>query len=129
MTIGEIAARTNISTDTLRYYERIGLIPKVPRKANRIRNYGEYHVQYIAFIQLLKTMGLSLDNIINYMQLAKLGKTTDIQRKNILKETRISLLQKIADLQNMVHQAECQISNYDNYLLPTTNNLVHNYGC
>ena len=42
MTIREIAAKTNMSTDTLRYYERIGLLPPVPRNAAGIRNYDEY---------------------------------------------------------------------------------------
>ena len=47
MTIREIAAKTNMSTDTLRYYERIGLLPPVPRNAAGIRNYDEYFVNFI----------------------------------------------------------------------------------
>ena len=51
MTIREIAAKTNMSTDTLRYYERIGLLPPVPRNAAGIRNYDEYFVNFINFIK------------------------------------------------------------------------------
>lgn len=54
MTIREIAAKTNMSTDTLRYYERIGLLPPVPRNAAGIRNYDEYFVNFINFIKKLK---------------------------------------------------------------------------
>ena len=51
MTIREIAAKTNMSTDTLRYYERIGLLPPVPRNAAGIRNYDEYFVKFYQFYQ------------------------------------------------------------------------------
>lgn len=51
MTIREVAAKTNMSTDTLRYYERIGLLPPVPRNAAGIRNYDEYFVNFINFIK------------------------------------------------------------------------------
>ena len=65
MTIREIAAKTNMSTDTLRYYERIGLLPPVPRNAAGIRNYDEYFVNFINFIKKPKASGMSLEHIID----------------------------------------------------------------
>lgn len=73
MTIREIAAKTNMSTDTLRYYERIGLLPPVPRNAAGIRNYDEYFVNFINFIKKLKASGMSLEHIIDYIRLAEMG--------------------------------------------------------
>lgn len=70
MTIREVAAKTNMSTDTLRYYERIGLLPPVPRNAAGIRTYDEYFVDFINFIKKLKASGMSLEHIIDYIQLA-----------------------------------------------------------
>ena len=74
MTIREVAAKTNMSTDTLRYYERIGLLPPVPRNAAGIRTYDEYFVDFINFIKNLKASGMSLEHIIDYIQLAKKGR-------------------------------------------------------
>ena len=54
MTIKEIAARTGVSADTLRYYERMGIIPAVPRTSGGVRNYDENFVEWVAFIQTLK---------------------------------------------------------------------------
>lgn len=50
MTIKEIAARTGVSADTLRYYERMGIIPAVPRTSGGVRNYDENFVEWVAFI-------------------------------------------------------------------------------
>ena len=66
MTIKEIAARTGVSADTLRYYERMGIIPAVPRTSGGVRNYDENFVEWVAFIQTLKGAGMSLEAIADY---------------------------------------------------------------
>lgn len=66
-----MAEKTNMSADALRYYERIGLLPSVPRNAAGVRVYDEYFVQWIDFIKKLKASGMSLESIIDYIQLAK----------------------------------------------------------
>ena len=81
MTIKEIAARTGVSADTLRYYERMGIIPAVPRTSGGVRNYDENFVEWVAFIQTLKGAGMSLEAIADYINLAKLGEQTCQQRK------------------------------------------------
>lgn len=88
MTIREVAAKTNMSTDTLRYYERIGLLPPVPRNAAGIRNYDEYFVNFINFIKKLKASGMSLEHIIDYIRLAEMGDATIQERKKLLAEAR-----------------------------------------
>lgn len=81
MTIKEIAARTGVSADTLRYYERMGIIPAVPRTSGGVRNYDENFVEWVAFIQTLKGAGMSLEAIADYINLARLGEQTCQQRK------------------------------------------------
>lgn len=110
MTIREIAAKTNMSTDTLRYYERIGLLPPVPRNAAGIRNYDEYFVNFINFIKKLKASGMSLEHIIDYIRLA---------------EAREMLLDKINSLQLVAELADYQLRNYENLLQPETYALLN----
>ena len=81
MTIKEIAARTGVSADTLRYYERMGIIPAVPRTSGGVRNYDENFVEWVAFIQTLKGAGMSLEAIADYINLAKLGEQTCSAKK------------------------------------------------
>ena len=127
MTIREIAAKTNMSTDTLRYYERIGLLPPVPRNAAGIRNYDEYFVHFINFIKKLKASGMSLEHIIDYIRLAEMGDATIQERKKLLAEARETLLDKINSLQLVAELADYQLRNYENLLQPETYALLNRH--
>lgn len=127
MTIREIAAKTNMSTDTLRYYERIGLLPSVPRNAAGIRNYDEYFVNFINFIKKLKASGMSLEHIIDYIRLAEMGDATIQERKKLLAEARETLLDKINSLQLVAELADYQLRNYENLLQPETYALLNRH--
>ena len=127
MTIREIAAKTNMSTDTLRYYERIGLLPPVPRNAAGIRNYDEYFVNFINFIKKLKASGMSLEHIIDYIRLADMGDATIQERKKLLAEARETLLDKINSLQLVAELADYQLRNYENLLQPETYALLNRH--
>ena len=127
MTIREIAAKTNMSTDTLRYYERIGLLPPVPRNAAGIRNYDEYFVNFINFIKKLKSSGMSLEHIIDYIRLAEMGDATIQERKKLLAEARETLLDKINSLQLVAELADYQLRNYENLLQPETYALLNRH--
>lgn len=127
MTIREIAAKTNMSTDTLRYYERIGLLPPVPRNAAGIRNYDEYFVNFINFIKKLKASGMSLEHIIDYIRLAEMGDAPIQERKKLLAEARETLLDKINSLQLVAELADYQLRNYENLLQPETYALLNRH--
>ena len=127
MTIREIAAKTNMSTDTLRYYERIGLLPPVPRNAAGIRNYDEYFVNFINFIKKLKASGMSLEHIIDYIRLAEMGDATIQERKKLLAEARETLLDKINSLQLVAELADYQLRNYETLLQPETYALLNRH--
>lgn len=127
MTIREIAAKTNMSTDTLRYYERIGLLPPVPRNAAGIRNYDEYFVNFINFIKKLKASGMSLEHIIDYIRLAEMGDATIQERKKLLAEARETLDDKINSLQLVAELADYQLRNYENLLQPETYALLNRH--
>lgn len=127
MTIREVSAKTNMSTDTLRYYERIGLLPPVPRNAAGIRNYDEYFVNFINFIKKLKASGMSLEHIIDYIRLAEMGDATIQERKKLLAEARETLLDKINSLQLVAELADYQLRNYENLLQPETYALLNRH--
>lgn len=119
--------KTNMSTDTLRYYGRIGLLPPVPRNAAGIRNYDEYFVNFINFIKKLKASGMSLEHIIDYIRLAEMGDATIQERKKLLAEARETLLDKINSLQLVAELADYQLRNYENLLQPETYALLNRH--
>lgn len=75
LTIGELARRAALTTNTLRYYEAQGLLPPVPRTEAGYRVYGEEAVARLAFIQQAKAVGLSLDEIREILTLAGSGRS------------------------------------------------------
>ena len=127
MTIKEVAKKTGVSADTLRYYERIGLLPAVPRKPNGIRDYDEFYLHWIAFIQDLKSVGMSLEAILDYISLAKLGEVSRKERKQLLMEVQHILLDKIKALYTMVEKNNYHLEHYDDVLLPKTNKLMYRF--
>ncbi|MCD8163942.1 MAG: MerR family transcriptional regulator [Synergistaceae bacterium] len=127
MTISEAAERTGLSEDTLRYYERIGLIPPVPRTESELRAYSGEMIEWINFIQQFKEIGMPLEAILNYVKLAMLGSGTRQERKVILLETRRSLMRKIDHLYSCLKQADYQLKNYDSRLLPETESAVERW--
>jgi MerR family transcriptional regulator, aldehyde-responsive regulator len=84
MRIGEVSEKYEISPDTLRYYERIGLLPSVNRTDIGIRDYGELDLRRVSFIKCMRSAGLSIDVLIEYVGLVQQGDRTTETRKEIL---------------------------------------------
>ena len=82
MTIAEVGKKYNLTPDTLRYYERIGLISGVPRNHNGIRNYDNRTCDRIEFIKCMRNAGVEIEILIEYIKLFEKGKSTD--RKSVV---------------------------------------------
>ncbi len=114
MKIAEVSEKYGLSLDTLRYYERIGLIPTVNRTSNGIRDYNDADIQRVEFIKCMRNAGLPIDVLIDYVSLVQQGDSTMQARMDILKEQRALLAQKIADLQNTLSLLDHKIEYYEN---------------
>jgi DNA-binding transcriptional MerR regulator len=99
MKIAEVSERYAISADTLRYYERIGLIPPVNRNGSGIRDYDDIDLRRVEFIKCMRSAGLPIEALIEYVALVQQGDQTIEARKEILREQREQLTVKIKDLQ------------------------------
>jgi DNA-binding transcriptional MerR regulator len=117
MTIAEVAERYGLSTDTLRYYERIGLLAPVPRTKGGIRDYGEIDLMVVGFVKCMRSAGIPVESLIEYMALLQQGETTREIRKAILQEQRKLLAIRIAELQDTMDKLDFKIANYDTVIL------------
>lgn len=90
MTIKEVCETLDITADTLRYYEKIGIIPKIPRNKNGIREFDTNSIDWIKFIKCMRKAGLSIEVLIEYVNLFQQGSDTSAARKNILIEQKKS---------------------------------------
>lgn len=113
MTISEVSEKYGLSVDTLRYYERIGLIPRVARKANGVRNYSQEDCQQIEFIKCMRGAGMPVDALIQYFELFRQGEETVRQRRQMLVDQQKVLLQKRQELDETLQRLEYKIAWYD----------------
>lgn len=113
MTIAEVSKRYDISADTLRYYERIGLIPPVPRKPNGIRDYDEESCQWVGLMKCMRKAGVQIEALIEYVELFRQGDETINARKDILVEQKRRLVQKMDDMQETLERLNYKIERYE----------------
>ena len=99
MTIKEVSEKYDISADTLRYYERIGMIPEVTRNANGIRNYQKSDLGWVELAICMRSAGLPVEALIEYVKLFQKGDSTFAARLQLLQEQREKLEEQKAQLQ------------------------------
>lgn len=113
MTIAEASRKYGLSPDTLRYYERIGLLPPVPRNKSGIRDYDEESCRWIELMRCMRKAGVQIEALIEYVALYRQGADTAEARKNILIEQRERLLERMADMQQSLDRLNQKIQNYE----------------
>ena len=113
MTIAEASRKYGLSPDTLRYYERIGLIPPVPRNKSGIRDYDGESCRWIELMRCMRKAGVQIEALIEYVALYRQGADTAEARKNILIEQRERLLERMADMQQSLDRLNQKIEQYD----------------
>jgi DNA-binding transcriptional MerR regulator len=124
MKIAEVSDRYGISVDTLRYYERVGLFPPVHRTNNGIRDYDQLDIKRVEFIKCMRSAGLPVEVLIEYVRLYQQGDRTIEARKEILKEQREILAVKLADLQKTLELLDHKIDVYEKAILQREKELV-----
>jgi len=112
MLIAEVSEKYKIPEDTLRYYERIGLLPPVHRKKGGVRDYQEEDCAWVEFVRCMRNAGLTIEVLIEYLRLFQEGESTVLARKALLMEQRELLRQKIDDMQKTVERLDYKIENY-----------------
>ena len=101
MLIGELSTRTGVNIETIRYYERIGLIPAPPRKNGRRRIYDESHVRRLRFVRRSRGLGFALDDIRTLLALADRGEQACSETKEMTVRHLADVRGKIASLRKL----------------------------
>lgn len=112
MKINEVSKLYDISADTLRYYERIGLVPPVTRNESGIRDYSETDCNWVQFAKCMRAAGISVESLIEYVALFTQGDATRAARKEILIEERAKLLERMQQMQATLDKLNNKIDNY-----------------
>lgn len=113
MTIREVSEKYDISQDTLRYYERIGLIPVVNRTKGGMRDYTEESCAWIELAKCMRAAGIPIEALIEYCALTQQGDETIVARKELLVEERKKLLEKMEDMKKTMNKLNYKIDIYE----------------
>ncbi len=117
MKIQEVSEKFGISTDTLRYYERVGLIPSVNRTGSGIRDYSELDIRRVEFVKCMRGASLPIEVLIEYMALVQQGDATIETRKEILREQRDQLIMRMEEMQKTLDLLNHKIQVYESLIL------------
>ena len=105
MKIGELARRTLHTAETIRYYERMGLLPAPRRFANNYRDYGEVHVGRLEFIRHFRTLDISLDEIRSLLESIEDGSPEGADRAHVMIHRHLETVEaRMAELRRLREQ-------------------------
>jgi DNA-binding transcriptional MerR regulator len=124
MKISEVSQQSGLSIDTLRYYEKIGLLPPVNRTGSGIRDFSELDVRRVSFIKCMRAAGLPVEVLIDYYALVQQGDDTIQARKKILQAQRAQLLARMAEMQETLDLLNHKIEVYENAVLENEQKLT-----
>ena len=123
MTIAQVSQKYGVSADTLRYYERIGLLPPVGRTKSGIRDYTEEDCNWVNFIKCMRGAGLPVETLIEYVGLFGQGDETIPARTELLMEQRRQLAARIGEMQAVLDRLDKKIEGYESHLLKAERSL------
>ena len=123
MTIAEVSRKYDISADTLRYYERIGLIPPVPRTRGGLRDYGEESCGWNQLMKCMRAAGVQIEALIEYVDLFQQGDATLDARKALLVEQRDQLVSRMAEMQASLDLLNQKIARYEQGMMTAEQQL------
>jgi DNA-binding transcriptional MerR regulator len=112
MKIGELAKRSGLSAHTIRYYERIGLLPYADRDRSSRRDYDASILTWIEFIGRLKTTGMPIREMLRYAALREQGTGTEAARSELLERHRERVRAHVAELQACLLVLDTKIAGY-----------------
>lgn len=113
MTIKEVSEMFDISQDTLRYYERVGMIPPVTRTAGGIRDYQKTDLGWVELAKCMRSAGLPVEAMIEYVKLTQEGDSTIPARLQLLVEQREELLKQQEKINATIKRLNYKIERYE----------------
>ena len=112
MNIKSASDLLGISADTIRYYERVGLVPPITRTATGIRDFQDQDIEVLEFIKCFRSAGVSVDSLVDYTSLYQKGDETREERLGILEEEKKKLEERLSQLQTALNRLNHKIKLY-----------------
>lgn len=116
MNIKKVSEITDVSADTIRYYERIGLLPRITRTNSGVRDFTEREIGILEFVRCFRKAGMSVEALMEYISLLEEGEGTERERLRLLTEQRDEMDDRIYELNQARERLNYKIENYENII-------------
>lgn len=117
MNIAQVSEKFDVTKETLRYWERLRLLPEIPRNESGYRDYGEYELNWIFFIQAMRKAGVSIEALVEFVELYRLKTDTRAAQKQLLVEQRDKLEQQKREIEKTLNYLNYKLDNFENHVL------------
>ncbi|MEY8737617.1 MerR family transcriptional regulator [Lactobacillus sp. AN1001] len=117
MNIAQVSEKFDITKETLRYWERSGLLPEIPRNESGYRDYGEYELNWVFFIQVMRKAGVSIEALVEFVELYRLKTDTRAAQKQLLIEQRDKLEQQKREIEKTLNYLNYKLDNFESHVL------------
>jgi DNA-binding transcriptional MerR regulator len=110
--IAEAATRSGVSAHTLRYYERVGLLGRIPRARSGHRRFGDEEVRWIGFLRKMQATGMPIRSMRAYAELVRRGEGTEAARMALLVEHEARVVGRVSELKRNLEMIRKKIAHY-----------------
>ncbi|BAN75152.1 MULTISPECIES: MerR family transcriptional regulator [Lacticaseibacillus] len=121
MTIDEVSKKFDLTKDTLRYWERIGLLPDIARNASGYREYDEHALNWVYYIMILRKAGMSIEALSEFVKLLREGDQTIAARKSLFIEQRDHLMAQRDNINKTLRYLDYKIDHFEDHMLSYEN--------
>ncbi|KRM67636.1 MerR family transcriptional regulator [Apilactobacillus ozensis] len=121
MNIEKVSQEFNLSKDTLRYWERIELLPPVQRNSSGYRDYTEQDLNWIFYVNSLRNAGMSIERLLDFVKSYRLQSSSNEYRKQLLIEQRQILKQEVENRQKTINYLSYKIEHFADHTLTYEN--------
>jgi Predicted transcriptional regulators len=117
MNIDGVSKEFNVTKDTLRYWERIGLLPEIKRNESGYRNFSERDMNWVYYIQVLRNAGMSIESLVEFVKLYREGGATMDARKKLLIDQRDDLQEQVEKIQKTIKYLQFKIDHFEDHTM------------
>ena len=121
MRIDEVSKKFNLTKDTLRYWERIGLLPDIARNESGYRQYDEHALNWVYYIMILRKAGMSIEALSEFVKLLREGDQTIAARKSLFVEQRDALITQRDNINKTLRYLDYKIDHFEDHMLSYEN--------
>ncbi|WP_283583975.1 MerR family transcriptional regulator [Limosilactobacillus difficilis] len=118
MNIKQVSEQLDVPRETLRYWESVGLLPKVPRNSSGYRNCTENEIKWVLFIKSMRKAGMSVESLIDFVKLYREHQDSRAAQKSLVQEQYDQLVARRNELNKTINYLKYKLDHFDKHVIP-----------